>query len=1480
MSATSYKAVYTVAGTEAQTAVSYSLTATDQAGNVTTVTSGASGSVTIDYTAPAVNLVSILSNNANHAYAADGNVITLSFTASDTNLNTVSGSIDSNNATIANTGNNYTAKWTVVPADPDAPVTYSVTVTDKAGNSTSVNTGLTTVTIDRTTPILTLVSIVSNNANPIYATTGNVITLTYNVGGTNFNTPTVTFASKPATTNTTSNGSDYTATYTVTSGDTQGLVSYNVTVTTFAGKSVNSTSLANGSTDTVTIDTVAPTFSVGTITTSGNTGYAKTGNTITVNFTAVETGLGFASGSPGATIDGQTATITGTYPNYTASYTIIGSEPETTAQYVINGADKAGNANSISASTGILVDHTAPTINSVSIASNHSGYTAWGTNGDTITLGIMASDTGAGLNSASVIIGGKTAALGTGSQTYTYTYTLASGDGVPDGVTSYSVTVTDKAGNSTTVQTGSTGSTTITGGVTVDRTGPTLALTSFATSTGTHNTAYANNTDTVDLVFTAKDASVGITAAPVVTISVNGANGKGTLTQPTAVTVAGGTTQSYTGKYALSASDTDGPITYLVTATDALGNSQVSTLIGGGVTFYQTVPTIASVNIANTVTGSASYTNASLTITLGTVTVNASGIYSKQYREGIGGTWTPLPTDGKVTLVTTSGSLVVQVQVTDNAGNATMASASAITVETTTPTVATPTVANTVTGSASYTNASLTITLGTVTVNASGIYSKQYREGTGGTWTPLPTDGKVTLVTTSGSLVVQVQVTDNAGNATMASASAITVETTTPTVATPTVANTVTGNTSYTNASLTITAGAVTGISSGVYLTQYREGTGGTWTTLPANGKVTLSTSSGSLVIQEQVTSNAGNVSSIESASAITVETTTPTVATPTVANTVTGNTSYTNASLTITAGAVSGISSGVYLTQYREGTGGTWTTLPANGKVTLSTSSGSLVIQEQVTSNAGNVSSIESASAITVETTTPTVATPTVANTVTGSASYTNTSLTITAGAVSGISSGVYLTQYREGTSGSWTTLPANGKVTLATTSGSLVIQEQVTSNAGNVSSIESASAITVETTTPTVATPTVANTMTGSASYTNTSLTITAGAVTGISSGVYLTQYREGTGGTWTTLPANGKVTLSTSSGSLVIQEQVTSNAGNVSSIESASAITVETTTPAVATPTVANTVTGNTSYTNASLTITAGAVTGISSGVYLTQYREGTGGTWTTLPANGKVTLSTSSGSLVIQEQVTSNAGNVSSIESASAITVETTTPTVATPTVANTMTGNTSYTNASLTITAGAVTGISSGVYLTQYREGTGGTWTTLPANGKVTLSTSSGSLVIQEQVTSNAGNVSSIESASAITVETTTPTVGTPTVANTVTGSASYTNASLTITLGTVTVNASGIYSKQYREGTGGTWTPLPTDGKVTLVTTSGSLVVQVQVTDNAGNATMASASAITVETTTPTVATPTVANTVTGNTSYTNASLTITAGVE
>ncbi len=227
--------------------------------------------------------------------------------------------------------------------------------------------------------------------------------------------------------------------------------------------------------------------------------------------------------------------------------------------------------------------------------------------------------------------------------------------------------------------------------------------------------------------------------------------------------------------------------------------------------------------------------------------------------------------------------------------------------------------------SSSYTNTSLTISLGAVTVNPSGIYSKQYREGTGGTWTTLPSDGKVTLTTTSGSLAIQVQVTDNAGNATTANGNPITVETTTPTVATPTVASTVTGSSSYTNTSLTINAGAVTGISSGVYLTQYREGTGGTWTTLPGDGKVTLTTTSGSLTIQEQVTSYAGNVSSIVSASPIAVETVVPTIASVGVANTITGSSSYTNTSLTISLGTVTVNPSGVYSKQYREGTGGAW---------------------------------------------------------------------------------------------------------------------------------------------------------------------------------------------------------------------------------------------------------------------------------------------------------------------------------------------------------------------------------------------------------------------------------------------------------------------------------------------------------------------------------------------------------------------------
>ncbi len=764
----------------------------DEAGNI----GNANAAIIGDNVAPAVTGTVSYATTGNPGYVKNGQTVSIAFTmleaTSGLNAGSPSVKIGGQSATISGTySTSFTASLALAgTAATEGPLGYTIDATDNAGNAMTEVSGSTGIVYDRTAPTFA-VGTIATNGNAGYAKKTNTITVNFTAteAGSGFasGSPSVTIDGQTATIS----GSypSYMARYTIVGTEAQTTAGYVINGTDKAGNPGS----ASGSTG-VIVDYTKPTFSVGTITTSGNAGYAKKTNTITVNFTATEAGSGFASGSPSATIDGQSATIGGSYPNYTASYTIAGTETQATAGYVINGTDKAGNvAATASGSTGILVDYTPPTISALTISSSHTGYAAWATTGDTIILGITASDGGSGLLSGNATIAGKSAT----ASTTTATYQLLAGDGVAEGPASYSLSITDKAGNSTTIQTGSTGTTTVTGSVTMDRTGPVLTLTSFTTNTASHNTAYANNTDVVKLVLTANDTAVGmgLAYAPVMAITVNGVPGKGMLTQPTAATVAGGTTYSYTATYALNPTDVDGAIVYSVTAKDALGNFS-NVLTGGGVTFYQTVPTIASVAVANTMTGNSSYTNTSLTISLGTVTVNPSGIYSKQYREGTGGTWTTLPSDGKVTLTTTSGSLTIQVKVTDNAGNATIASASPIAVEIVAPTIASVGVANTMTGNSSYTNTSLTISLGTITVNPSGIYSKQYREGTGGAWTTLPSDGKVTLTTTSGSLTIQVQVTDNAGNATIASASPIAVEIVAPTIASVGVANTMTGSSS------------------------------------------------------------------------------------------------------------------------------------------------------------------------------------------------------------------------------------------------------------------------------------------------------------------------------------------------------------------------------------------------------------------------------------------------------------------------------------------------------------------------------------------------------------------------------------------------------------------------------------------------------------------------------------------------------------
>jgi len=422
-------------------------------------------------TTPAV--VSNLSLNSGSAYAKSG-AISLGFVSSkgaapaavltgymikdSTGTPTTPGIGDAGWTSLPGNATSFTGTsipYTIAGFGDSVSSNVYVYVKDEAGNIGSTHAA---IIGDSTPPSLNGTVTAASTGSLGFVRNGQAVSIGFTMleagSGIGAGSPSVTIGGRSATVSGSYPG--YTATLTIGAGEAalaEGNLPYTIDA---ADKAGNSMAKVNGSTG-IVYDRTAPAFTVGTITSSGASGYAKTGDTITLPFTATETGTGIA-GTPSATIDGQPATVTGSYPSYSASYKFTGSEPETSAGYVINGADKAGNAGASSGSTNITYDHTAPTLTLNTFSSNSSTNPAYAKIGDIIKLNFTASDTN--LNVVRGSIASKTATIAnTTGNNYTATWTVVSGDA--QGTTSYSVTVTDKAGNSTTLSSGATGAVTI-----------------------------------------------------------------------------------------------------------------------------------------------------------------------------------------------------------------------------------------------------------------------------------------------------------------------------------------------------------------------------------------------------------------------------------------------------------------------------------------------------------------------------------------------------------------------------------------------------------------------------------------------------------------------------------------------------------------------------------------------------------------------------------------------------------------------------------------------------------------------------------------------------------------------------------------------------------------------------------------------------------------------------------------------------------
>ena len=136
--------------------------------------------------------------------------------------------------------------------------------------------------------------------------------------------------------------------------------SYKLTVSATGGTGDRAQSTTATVTVTVTdVDDTPPVVTSTGFATDGNAGYAKEGNTITVTFQTSED----LSAAPSATIAGQTATVTGSDKNWTATYTVEAGINANAAFDLGVISDADGNETDPPAvDTGIVIDTNAPTV--------------------------------------------------------------------------------------------------------------------------------------------------------------------------------------------------------------------------------------------------------------------------------------------------------------------------------------------------------------------------------------------------------------------------------------------------------------------------------------------------------------------------------------------------------------------------------------------------------------------------------------------------------------------------------------------------------------------------------------------------------------------------------------------------------------------------------------------------------------------------------------------------------------------------------------------------------------------------------------------------------------------------------------------------------------------------------------------------------------------------------------------------------------
>jgi len=542
-----WTATYTVHSSDTDGSVSFTIDFSDSAGNTNSVNSVTdSSAVTVDMTVPTLTPVSIASNNSTSTLAKEGDVVTLSFTASET-IDTPTVVIQSGSASITNsvtvtntTGDEWTATYTVHTDDTDGAVSFTISnFSDLSGNSGSNVTAVTdssSVTVDKVSPTIDSITMTSNNSTNTLGKLNDVITLSFSSSET-INTPTVTFTDSGTTDLSTdslsSDGNNWTATHTIDAADDDGLVTFVISnISDTAGNTASNVSTVSSGSN-VTIDQTLPTLTPITISTDYTvTTEARINNVITLTFTASETI------TPTVVIkDYQNNVLSNdTGPTNTSSYiwevthTVDESDEDGPISFTIDYSDTAGNdgtqQTSTTDSTFVKINKYPPTLTTVTMTTDNAANT-WGKENDTITLAFTSSkqiDTPTVIfkDSGDNTLTNTSGPTNTSGNDWVVTHLVGSGD--LDGLVTFTVTdIEDTFENDgedvTTVTSGS--------NITIDQTLPSLSSIVMVSNKLVNTIARIQNT--ITLTFTASEL---ITDVVVVIKDVEGNALSTTTTNP------------------------------------------------------------------------------------------------------------------------------------------------------------------------------------------------------------------------------------------------------------------------------------------------------------------------------------------------------------------------------------------------------------------------------------------------------------------------------------------------------------------------------------------------------------------------------------------------------------------------------------------------------------------------------------------------------------------------------------------------------------------------------------------------------------------------------------------------------------------------------------------------------------------------------------------------------------------------------------